>query len=375
MVGWNSEFSRDHVVHQPMTVYVGLSLLAGKNLGTDADGEFRFPGGRTLLDLVLDAILGSRRCQYLFDYLESLGAPEIFWRRGAATERLWRQMFRSAFFLAALFHDIGYPWQFIHKLQKNLKPRYPGESPLGRDAAWLLKHYGNRLMFWPFFGYRRQAPDEPPYWGREVARLLEHSMNTTHGMPGAVALLHLNDQLRVHPVDERARPPRRFCLEWAAMAVLMHDMADSYELPNGAAAKNDATEKTLHGDPPHHHLRLKLDRDPLSYVLTLVDIMQDFNRFNARFTKKAVAAGAPAAAGHEKSDSEASVSYQRRCERVEMKLEGRELTITYHFARKEDFLLNSRNFLPKLEKRIFDPRQGYLDISGLGLTRVRLRAA
>lgn len=376
MVDWNY-YNRDHVVHQPMSVYAGLSLLEGRDLGRPPHNPgppILFPGGHTLMDLVVDHIMQSPRCIYLFEYLRELGAPEVFWRPGPVARRLWPLMFKSAFFLAALFHDIGYPWQFMLKLSQQLEPHHPSELPLGRDADWLLERYGKRLLFYPFFGWRSLAPDEPPHWLSEVKALLNHTVKKTHGMPGAIALLHLNDQLREHPVDERARPPRRFCLEWAAMAVLMHDMVDSYEHPNGdpPPPPRRANGEAANGNgrngskPGHRHLRLKLSRDPLSYVMTLVDALQDFNRIDAVFH--------PVPTG---TTGRAGISYRSRCNRVSVDIDhgNREMVITYHYAGKSDFLMNRREFLPRLAERYFDPQNGYLDISELGLSRVRLEAA
>ena len=51
------------------------------------------------------------------------------------------------------------------------------------------------------------------------------------------------------------------------MAVMMHDMKKVYWGNNGMA--------TL---PENKHLRLRFDVDPLSCVITLADVLQDFER-------------------------------------------------------------------------------------------------
>jgi hypothetical protein len=109
VVDWG-KFQRDHVLHQPLCGYVALRLL-------DGDGSrdpLKLPDGRTLLDACVDHILRWDETAYLKDFLIDCGVEEderLFDARNPIARHLWRIMFRESAYVAAVFHDLGYPWQ------------------------------------------------------------------------------------------------------------------------------------------------------------------------------------------------------------------------------------------------------------------------
>lgn len=341
-VDWH-KFHRDHAVHQSMTAYVGMTLLESKMFS--ADGKIK------LIDLFADAVLDGGGCGYLHDFLSALGRNSD----RKIDPSLWRLMIKDTFFLAALFHDMGYPWRFVNIIHDKLGPHGPGDSPAGRNADWLAEHYGHRLLFLPLNGYMRPGPAAPANWPERRHALIEKALAKTHGMPGAISFLHLNDILRVFP-DERAVPERLFCLEWAAMAIMMHDMAGIY-------GKVDIDEKGAEFKVDNPQMRLKFSRDPLSWMLTLCDLIQEFGRPDADFTRP------------NSGDKYLNVSYHSRCECVSLDRDDNDvLTIMYHYNNYGDFASKKGEFIPKEQLLYFDPARGYLDFSGLGVKRVKLNA-
>ncbi len=340
MVDWH-KFHRDHIIHQPMCVYVGFQLI---------DLIEKKPS--------LSAILKPFKCKYLTEYLREIGAPEIYYAPdrldSELTKELWKDLFKEAFFLAALFHDSGYPWRFINIVRGKLGEKSNPADPTGRGLEWIMRNYGQRLLFYPFSGYRKQTPTEPGGWQDKLKSLISDCLTATHGLPGALSMLYLYDQIRKFP-DEYARPPRpmaSFCIEWAAMAVMMHDMADIYW---GAKDHKEI--------PKNPQLRLSLDRDPLSFLLTLTDLLQDFSRPDATFPKI-------------NSDGVYLKYIEGRCESVKLEEleDSNTLKITYVYNNKEDYIKNKADFIPHNQERYFDPNYGYLDVKSMNYSRILLEA-
>jgi hypothetical protein len=179
--------------------------------------------------------------------------------------------------------------------------------------------------------------------------LLERGLSETHGMPGAISFLHLNDQLRVYPSSDK--PLHRFGLEWAAMAIMMHDMGKIY---------GKATADTVEVKTPQ--IRLSFDRDPLSFVMSLTDLIQDFARPDATFL-----------AGKANTTT---VGYGHRCHGIRLIWDNTDhvLRIIYQYKRYQDYIANKTLFLPESQRLYFDPLHGYLDPGSLWIKRILLEA-
>jgi hypothetical protein len=264
------------------------------------------------------------------------------------TLRKW--LFLETFFLATLFHDIGYPWNFVTKVHDKLKTLSPIENPITQNSNKIARHYYDRLVLYPLRGYNGRDIMEPDYWPEDFTKLVNESITRTHGLPGAIALLYLNDVVRKYPLDDNDRPARRFCIEWAAMAVMMHDMAGIY-----ASIDDD-------GNKNYPHLRLSLSRDPLSFMLTLTDQLQEFDRPDATFRG---------------DDDSAVVTYGSRCKNVQVRWNEDTglFKIIYEYERDSDYYKNRDRYLPERELLYFDPVEGYLDFSDIGIREVQLEAA
>jgi len=342
-VDWHKKFHRDHVLHQPMCVHVGFTLL-NKLTG------FGQSGG-SLLNNCTEAFLTGSKCRYLREHLKAMGARGML-RRLRQCSGLVEDYFLDVFFLSALFHDLGYPWQFTGKINDSLGALAPVGSAPTLDPDQVLSHYGQRLFLTPLRGYL-EDPSPPASWAKEYKEILAKGLSDTHGLPGAVSFLHLNDLLRVYP--NQAKPLHRFGLEWAAMAIMMHDMGKMYAKADGS------TLKIL-----NPQLRLCFDRDPLSFVLALTDLIQDFARPDASFMP----------GKGRGSKTKTTVCYGHRCQGVRIKWDEKDriLEIIYQYKRHQDYVANKTQFLPEGETLNFDPSRGYLDPGSLGIKRIHMNA-
>ncbi|MEA4991754.1 hypothetical protein SDC9_14468 [bioreactor metagenome] len=343
-VDWHKGFHRDHVLHQPMCVYVGYELLRQPW----ALGQKKV----NLLENCIDAFLESSHCQYLRDHISELGGQRMFNRLAKLSRKTFGAYFKDIFFLAAMFHDIGYPWQFANNLGNPLCSLSLGGNSLSMDPEVISRNYGDRLFMAPFKGYQLKAAAAPSTWQDSLNEMVRQSVTVTHGLPGAINFLHLNDMLRKYP--DHTKPMHRFGMEWAAMAIMMHDMAKLYgRVENGML-------KVI-----NPQLRVSFNRDPLSFLLTLTDLIQDFGRPDSRFKT------------HDNNKNIVTVRYRHRCERVELKWDDnkKNLTILYKYKNKGDYLNNLLKFQPENEILYFDPEKGYLDYSWLGIERIKLAAA
>jgi hypothetical protein len=339
-VDWHKGFHRDHVIHQVLTVYVGHTLLH-----LDANDN-PFATSRTLLEDMARRVLGSPGCAFLRGHMRKMGVPATLCEDTPRNRVLWQPLILDTFCLAALFHDIGYPWQFSANVHKLLDPLMPMEMPHALHRDELIRRFGQRLLFAPFHGCDTMAANYPGDWPAQFAKLVTAALASTHGFPGALAFLHLNDTLRRFP-DNRDKPLRRFCLEWAAMAIMMHDFGKMYASKDGY----------------NPQFRISYDRDPLSFLLTLCDTIEGFSRPNAIFLKDRT--------------NKCRVEFNEKCSKVTLDWDESScvLKLIYHYPRHADRIINAIDYLPKEELEIFDPRKGFLDFSATRIKQVKMQAA
>ena len=347
IVDWHT-FHRDHVLHQPLTAYIVQKLL---DEAGSPDESFHLSDGRHLLDVCVDEILKWDKTSYLREFLLGIGVQETeAWLNNSYAGRvLWKSLFLEAAYLAAVFHDMGYPWQYVHLLSNKLEHAgYHPDSPTS-DAEGLINTFGNRLLFYPLNGYRTLDRNAPSTWHQRLTSLTAQTLRKTHGLPGAIGFLYLNDVIRDYPSD-RTHPIRQFCVEWAAMAIMMHDMCKIYW--------GDKTSTP----PDNVHMRLHFDTDPLSCVLTLADVLQDFSRPSVAF---------------QDNTTSVAISYHDGCDSTRLALDWgnptRAMEIAYSFTDPVQYATKC-TFLPSECLDIFDPNNGYMDFSSLGITGVEMKA-
>ena len=355
IVDWH-KFQRDHILHQPLTAYIVYRMLLG---GRNGRGRLVI-NDRSLLDHCIDRILDQTGTDYFQEYMNNNGAIAQFGesnlfrqngkkRKGTSEQNLryvWKSLFLEAAYLAATFHDLGYPWQYVNLLDKQLNHANHDSDRPTNDATETVKRYGDRFFFLPFNGYRIPDRSSPSTWPDDLEDQVSKALRDTHGLPGAIGFLYLNDVIREFP-PSRPQPIRQFVVEWAAMAIMMHDMSKIY------------WGNSKGSSPQNPHLRVKASTDPLSAVITLADLLQDFQRPIIDFVKP--------------KGNTIQGKHSVQCKETKIELVGDMMKLKY--GMKDDTeRLRKDIHLSDEKAENFDPRYGYLDLRGFGINYVDMEA-
>lgn len=346
IVDWG-KFQRDHVLHQPLCGYVSLKLLEGNNTA----GPLYLNNGQTLLSACVEHILKWEETFYIREFLLDCGMkPDdpILDGNTQISKTTWSIFFREAAFVAAIFHDIGYPWQYAEGIKNNLDGISTPVIQQNRNAKDILEKFGHRLLFTPLRGYQKYNSASPSNWIDRIYELTDQALSKTHGFPGALGFLHLNDYLRKYP-SSKGTPLQFLCVEWAAAAIMMHDMAKIYW----------GTKKPGFEKPENFFLRLDFAKDPLSSFIALVDVIQDFERPTVSFGKD--------------PNGLVTLKYDKACASTQLEIDSDELTIKFIMENAQE-RSSKLSFLDKDQSMYFDPDFGFLNLSSLGINRVLLKA-
>jgi hypothetical protein len=182
--------------------------------------------------------------------------------------------------------------------------------------------------------------------------MVDMALTLTHGLPGALGFLHLNDCIRRFPTG-RESPLHLLCIEWVAAAIMMHDMSKLYWGVNRSRSEV----------PENPYLGLDFDRDPLSALVTLVDVIQDFERPAATFGRCSCQERQPV-----------TLMYDTGCSETELTLDADNMTINYQMNDAE-LRATKRRLLSKEKHEYFDSQYGYLGMGSLGIRTVQTYAS
>jgi len=329
---------RDHSIHQPLTSYIVFKLLGGGR----SEDSFKIDD-EPLLDLCIKSLLKHDKSNLIYEYAVSTcynKAIDITHHHNIAYS-VWKQLFYETAMKAAIFHDMGYPWQFINRINSSIKNSDFRFEEINTHSTQVLTNFANRLILAPFWGY--QSTRIPPStWNDTLINLISKSLTQTHGFPGALSFLYLNDLIRKYP-DENKYKLHQFSIEWAALGIMMHDMKNIYWGNNKK-------------QPENKFLRLSFDKDPLSCIICLADLLQEFER---PFVKLSF------------SNSSSNFEYSYSCKQSSLRQSNSLLEIYYHF-RNDSFKAVNKKFKQKEEFEFFDQKYGYLDFSSIGIKSVKL---
>lgn len=340
IVDFHKKFSRDHALHQPLTAYIVFRLLGGgiSNQSLQINGKY-------LLDLCVDKVIDSSETSYVKDYLQNLNPKSDLLDKTILSREIWKNLFYETAMVSAIFHDIGYPWQYINRLNNSLKVSDFNLKQLPSNAKYIKETFSNRLIMYPFHGYKAPTNNTPCNWDERLLNLISDSLSKTHGFPGALGFLYLNDFTRKYPYPTDLSA-QNLCIEWASLGIMMHDMKGIY-WGNG---KNS--------QPENDFLRLTFEKDPLSCIIALADVLQDFERPMVKFEIGLQSDGS-------------MFSYDFSCQSTLLSVINDTLEIRYNF-RSEEYRITNVNFKKDEEKDYFDPMHGYVDLSSIGIKKVRL---
>lgn len=343
LVDYHKEYCRDHSIHQPLTAYIVHQLLGGgdENKALKIDGQ-------SILTKAVDAVFKktNAKTEYLRSYLHQMMPQSKLLDDDDVARHLWKDLFYETAITAAMFHDTGYPWQYVGRLRSSIGKNDFNLPIEDLNAHHIYKTFRTRLVMYPLHGYANPIYNTPAGWEKRIHDLIKEAVGNTHGFPGALGFLYLNDLVRKEP-SSRGEELAMFCIDWAAVGIMMHDMVKIYKGDDKVAPKNS-------------FLRINFERDPLSCVIALADVLEDFYR--------------PTASFHPVSGSGKTVNidYNIAAEETELTVNGDEMVITYHFGTSTTANAQ-RKFKQDEIFDYFDPEIGYIDISSLGLSRVRCK--
>ncbi len=235
-------------------------------------------------------------------------------------------------------------------MQGNLDGLSVSTNGRSRNAEQIYEQFKHRLLFHALQGYQKPNASCPADWSQKVVSLTDDAMADTHGFPGAIGFLSLHDSVRRYPCQNES-PLHLLCVEWAATAIMMHDMSKIYW---------GKENKKCDMAPVNPSLRVSFERDPLSALITLADVLEEFERPTVSF-------------GPGSTNIASVFSYKSACDKTELDFDDKTgvLIIRYHMADAASRAM-LRKGIGKEHKKYFDPQYGYLDISGLGVNKVEM---
>jgi len=344
IVNWEKP-GRDHVLHQPLCGYIVLKLLDDSR----ESGGLLLPNNKTILQTCVNNILQWKETAYIREFLLDCGMDKndpILDINNKISHICWRIFLREAAFTAAVFHDLGYPWRYAETIQRNLEGINTPAVKQNQGAEQIVDLFGSRLLYSPFNGYQTIDATCPSTWKNKLVNLTSLSLSKTHGFPGALGFLHLNDCIRRYPYKMRS-PMHSLCVEWAAVAIMMHDMREIYWGENKSTADI----------PENSFLRLDFNRDPLSSIVTLVDVIQEFGR--------------PAVTYEDAEKFQVNLKYEKPCSDTELEVENGVMTLRYKIENDEKRALKLK-YISSDKYKYFDNQNGFLNLESLGINDVML---
>ena len=128
----------------------------------------------------------------------------------------------------------------------------------------------------------------------------------------------------------------------------MHDMGGIYR-----------GERTS-GRPENEFLRLSFDKDPLSCIVTLADVLEEFERPSVSFSNCNLA-----------QSHGVVFQYGASCTSTELSFNEDVMYITYRYSNDDERIKNMQ-FKHQENEEYFDPRYGYVDLSSIGINKVEM---
>lgn len=337
--------TRDHSLHQTLTTYI-ISQLLGNG---DPTKGLMINKNESLLSRCAELIVNGEKMSYLRNY-HSILDKEYDDHQNEYNKDWAVEMFYETALIAAQFHDMGYPWNFVKILSKAID-----KSSYKESNGILLKHnetfdkIRNRLLIYPYFEYDfHQVMLMNDEKKNKAIDLIETAINTTHGMPGALGFMYLNDKARqFKDTDDVDEATSRLILDWAAVGIMMHDMPGIYW----------GGEDTV--QPMNPILRLDFEKDPLSCLISLADILEEFERPKAEFDEDRI--------DKDSDDERLKYRHIHECEKSSIEIENGILKIDYYYNKKE-YEEKNKEHREKEVLQYLNLENGYINLKSWGIT-------
>ena len=295
LTGIGNKFFRDHIMHQIQTAAVVKKLLLEMIFPIDYVAEKlempvppKIMTGDTcrLLDVCAFIMLRkpttgtshrkTRGATFIHNYAHILGLNNYFIQGDANEQRAferWRETIYVTAITAACYHDMGYMFSFAGSILRPLLPFGKFSKAGCFDAEYIQRTSSNALFMHNFTGtYDWHTHPGTQLNSIELQQIIQFACDKSHGLHTAHAFVYLNDILRDR--DKPLKPWAQLVIQWAASAMLMHDLQGVRE---DVKNKINGKGKSLYKD---NYLRVALMEDPVSFVLTLADQIQAYNRYS-----------------------------------------------------------------------------------------------
>ena len=336
--------SRDHSLHQTLAAYI-----VGKMLGFGNPADSMVLGnGKNLLETCAKQLYDEPEMEYMRNYIRQMD-PDFDTKR-AQYDMDWaiKTVYEAAV-ISALFHDMGYPWQYVLKLSLSIgTANYKEVMKIMTDSQAVLDVIGKRLLAYPLYGYDGSIVNNPTVVQKKFAEdILGIGLKKTHGTPGALGFMNLNDNIRKFgQTDPYFETSFRLILDWAAVGIMMHDMPKVYWGGNN-----------VEQGPKQALLRVDFKKDPLSCLVSIADILEEFHRPSAGF----------GLVNKGKKDEAVTMTYDFSCKGSRIEIKNGELVVTYLYATEKE-RHDCDDDRVKEVKEYLNLQNGFLDLSSWDIT-------
>ena len=380
LVDFHKDFHRDHIYHQPQVAEIARtimndltylvddeevvpSLFRDKKWRTELESlNFGRDGKFSLVEIAaIHMACPSRDNEYLHSFCQGLRLPRPMFILDNNKSRMallfWKKTIFDAVITAALFHDIGYPFQFLSNINGELNPLTMLDLRFAQATDAFFEDISRRRLFmWALAGYRDfQHYPTPHQHSDELQQLFHRSLHQTHGMPGALSFLYMNDELRRYK-DIWEPPAGTLTMEMAVTGILMHDMQKQYA---STERMSEPYSRHYYLNVRHPELRVRFRTDPVSYIVTLADLIEDYYRVNIQ----PYDGPPPSASPDVRLRAEVRVKRTRVC----FDDSSKQLIIKYFFNQEHVHAMNQQrtDFNNKIYTQFFERQQGYLKAEGM----------
>lgn len=349
---WHKKYpTRDHSLHQTLAAYIVSKLLG---FGDPSKG-LMLTAEESLLARCAKLLIGGGKMSYIQSFLRK--NDQEYDKHKSEYDFNWAvEVFYETAIISALFHDMGYPWQFVNNLASSIAPAsYEKITGMIRNIDATFDSIKESLLILPFFGYDESHVKLMLEDKKAAAlKLIENGVRKTHGMPGALSFMCLNENSRKYQGDNPiAEATFKLIMDWASVGIMMHDMPGIYWTEEG---KKD-------GIPKNSILRLDFETDPLSCLISIADILEEFERPYAIFPKE-----------QESKSDYVPIKYAFCCNGSQIAIDAGHLSITYFYNDEEERSKNNDRRVEEV-KQYLDLKTGYINLSSWGITSIEGKTA
>ncbi len=316
------EYYRDHYAHPLEVACIGEQLL-----------EVDF-GGITLGEKILESFKKIAECNVTGDHSGLL--QNYILQCNIKPGDINQDWLKAAWWLSALYHDIGY---FIQKSWHLLDEKMHRSFPFGWNriiTGWNKQEMGDELVWKQVEAWVQEKNPDIEYYNYfksfEPGELLTLMAKEDHPAIGALSLSALSKKMLQH----KSLTPLMFCaFQVASHAIFCHDHTGLAE-----CLRKRWDEKTV--DKPIYHMNYW--DNPLAALLIISDHISEFNRERLEPVKSRIG-------------KKVSFNSVFLCKSVKIDIDGKCMNISFEHEKDMKKKLFSKHFIE--DKQWFLPCSSY----------------